>query len=162
MAEEESENSGPAPADPSGSRSRSRRRSGRGPRLRILLADDNPETREMIGRVLMARYEVETVADGAAALAALRRQRPDLVLTDATMPHVDGMMLVRKMREDPCTALIPVLLVSASVGEDIRGEALRAGADDFLEKPFSTRELLACVRDLLQRRPPSVATPQTS
>jgi CheY-like chemotaxis protein len=161
MAEEESENSGSAPESLFGSRARRRR--SRGPRPRILLADDNPETRDMLGRVLMARYDVETVADGAAALAALQRQRPDLVLTDATMPHVDGLMLVRKMREDPCTALIPVLLLSASVGEDIRGEALRAGADDFLEKPFSTRELLACVRGLLQKRPPPVAAPpQTS
>jgi DNA-binding response OmpR family regulator len=161
MAEEVPENGGPA-ANASEPRARSRRRRSGGPRMRIVLADDNSETREIVRRVLISRYDVESVGDGAAALDAIRRQKPDLVLTDATMPNIDGFALVRTLREDPCTARIPVLLVSARLGEETRAEAMRAGADDFLEKPFSSRELLACVTALLQKRPPPMPAPRAS
>ncbi len=132
-------------------RARGRRESIRGPRSRILLADDNSETRDVVRRVLMSRYEVDPVADGEAALEAIRRCPPDLILADATMPRMDGYALTRRLREDPVTARIPVVLLSARVGEDSRGEAVRAGADEYLEKPFNSRELLTCVRQLLER-----------
>lgn len=147
MADEVSESGAPDTA----SRIRNSAVSRRRPRPRVVLADDNDETREIIRRVLMNRYDVEPVIDGEAALAAVHRQLPDLVLTDATMPRLDGLALVRRLRADPVTAGIPVLLVSAKLGEEGRGGALRAGADEYLEKPFRSRELLARVRGLLER-----------
>jgi len=112
---------------------------------RILLADDNADMRDYVRR-LLAGYEVETVADGAAALRAARARRPDLLLTDVMMPGVDGFELLRALRLDPDTRDIPVILLSARAGEESRIEGLEAGADDYLIKPFSARELLARVQ----------------
>ena len=95
-------------------------------------------------------YRVEAVSDGAAALEAVRRQRPELVLSDVMMPRLDGFGLLRGLRADPDTATIPVILLSARAGEESRVEGMEAGADDYLVKPFSARELLARVRALLQ------------
>ena len=115
------------------------------PTARILLADDNADMRDYLKRLLSQQYEVETVADGTAALAAIRRQRPDLVLTDVMMPRLDGFGLLRELRADPHTQELPIILLSARAGEESRIEGLEAGADDYLTKPFSVRELLARV-----------------
>ena len=120
-------------------------RSGEGARPRILLADDNADMRDYVRRLLDERYEVVTVADGEAALAATREQRPELVLTDVMMPRLDGFGLLRRLREDPATVSIPVIMLSARAGEEARVDGLNAGADDYLIKPFSARELLARV-----------------
>jgi PAS domain S-box-containing protein len=112
---------------------------------RILVADDNADMREYIRRLLTA-YDVVTVADGAAALRSARARRPDLVLTDVMMPGVDGLELMRAFRADPALSYVPVILLSARAGEESRIEGLEAGADEYLVKPFSARELLACVR----------------
>ncbi len=122
-------------------------------RARILLADDNAGTRDYVRRLLIHRYDVEAVPDGEAALASAGREVPDLVVTDATMPRIDGYGLVRSLRLNPITANVPILFLSARVGEDTRTTALTAGADEYLEKPFSAGELLTCVRDLLHRSP---------
>jgi signal transduction histidine kinase len=114
-------------------------------RARILLADDNADMRDYVRRLLSRRYEVEAVADGEAALAAARERRPDLLLSDVMMPGLDGFELLRELRADPDTASIPVILLSARAGEESRIEGLEAGADDYLIKPFSARELLARV-----------------
>ncbi len=90
-------------------------------------------------------YEVTAVADGMAALAAARSRPPDLVLSDVMMPLVDGFRVLRELRDDPSTASIPVILLSARAGEESHVEGLEAGADDYLVKPFSARELLARV-----------------
>jgi signal transduction histidine kinase len=90
-------------------------------------------------------HEVETIGDGDAALAAIRRRRPDLVISDVMMPGLDGLELLRALRDDPATKALPVLLLSARAGEPARVEGLRAGADDYLVKPFSARELGARV-----------------
>jgi signal transduction histidine kinase len=112
---------------------------------RILLADDNADMRDYVHRLLSGRYEVEAVADGEAALAAARERRPDLVLADVMMPGKDGFELLRELRADLSTASIPVILLSARAGEESRVEGLEAGADDYLIKPFSARELVARV-----------------
>jgi PAS domain S-box-containing protein len=116
---------------------------------RILVADDNADMREYIRRLLTA-YDVVTVADGAAALRSARARRPDLVLTDVMMPGVDGLELMRAFRADPALSYVPVILLSARAGEESRIEGLEAGADEYLVKPFSARELLACVRAQLR------------
>jgi PAS domain S-box-containing protein len=114
-------------------------------RPRVLVADDNADMRQYVVRLLAGRYTVETVADGEAAAAAVKRRTPDLVLSDVMMPRLDGFGLLRELRADPRTAAIPVILLSARAGEDSRVEGMRAGADDYLVKPFSARELLARV-----------------
>jgi PAS domain S-box-containing protein len=116
---------------------------------RILLADDNADMRDYVRRLLTG-YEVETVSDGAAALSAARQRPPDLVLTDVMMPGLDGFELLRELRADPRTREVPVILLSARAGEESRIEGLAAGADDYLIKPFSARELLARVQAHLQ------------
>ncbi|NOT64088.1 MAG: PAS domain S-box protein, partial [Acidobacteria bacterium] len=120
------------------------------PQARILLADDNADMRDYVRRLLSANYEVEAVADGEAALTAARVRLPDLVLSDVMMPRLDGFGLLQALRADARTATIPVILLSARAGEESRVEGLEAGADDYLIKPFSARELLARVESNLQ------------
>jgi len=112
---------------------------------RILLADDNADMRDYVRRLLGDYYEVRSVSNGAEALAAVRDHRPDLVLTDVMMPELDGFGLLRELRENESTKTIPVILLSARAGEDARVEGMRAGADDYMVKPFTARELLARV-----------------
>jgi signal transduction histidine kinase/DNA-binding response OmpR family regulator len=117
---------------------------------RILLADDNADMRAYVERLLSKHWTVESVADGAAALAAAQRDPPDLVLSDVMMPVLDGHALLRALRADVRTRLIPVVLLSARAGEEAVVEGIEAGADDYLVKPFSSRELLARVRTHLE------------
>ncbi len=116
----------------------------------VLLADDNADMREYVRRLLAPRYEVEAVADGQAALETARRRRPALVLTDVMMPRLDGFALLRELRSDPGLRTVPVVLLSARAGEESRVGGLEAGADDYLVKPFSPRELLARVTTNLE------------
>ena len=115
------------------------------PRPRILLADDNADMRDYVRRLLANRYEVEAVTDGEAALQAACGQPFDLVLSDVMMPKLDGFGLLHALRSDERTRTIPVILLSARAGEESRVEGMGAGADDYLIKPFSARELLARV-----------------
>ena len=117
---------------------------------RIIVADDNADMREYLTRLLSQNWRVEAVADGGAALAAAHRERPDLVLTDVMMPVLDGFGLLRELRADASLASTPVLLLSARAGEEASVEGLVAGADDYLVKPFASRELLARVSTHLQ------------
>jgi PAS domain S-box-containing protein len=119
---------------------------GTGGPARVLLADDNADMREYLQRLLQARYEVTTVAEGLAALDSVRADAPDLVISDVMMPGLDGLDLVAALRSDPRTADVPVLLLSARAGQEAAIEGLEAGADDYLVKPFSAAELLARVR----------------
>lgn len=112
---------------------------------RILVADDNADMREYMVRLLGERWAIESVADGFAALEAVKAKRPDLVLTDVMMPKLDGFGLLRAIRGDPDLSDLPVIMLSARAGEEARVEGLDAGADDYLIKPFSARELLAQV-----------------
>jgi signal transduction histidine kinase len=117
---------------------------------RVLLADDNADMRAYVARLLRPHWEVEVVADGVEALAAARRHRPDLVITDVMMPNLDGFGLLRELRAAPALRAIPVIMLSARAGEEARVEGVEAGADDYLVKPFSARELVARVQSLLQ------------
>ncbi|CAA9363864.1 Two-component system sensor histidine kinase/response regulator hybrid [uncultured Microcoleus sp.] len=117
---------------------------------KILLADDNADMRDYIRRLLSGSYIVQTVADGVAALTAIEKNPPDLVLTDVMMPGMDGFELLRSLRSNPATQDIPIILLSARAGEESRIEGLAAGADDYLIKPFSARELLARVEASLK------------
>jgi PAS domain S-box-containing protein len=117
---------------------------------RVLVADDNADMREYLARLLRtAGYQVTAVTDGQAALGAVRAAVPDLVISDVMMPRLDGLGLVTALRADARTAAVPVLLLSARAGQEASVEGLRAGADDYLVKPFSAVELLARVRSNL-------------
>jgi len=117
----------------------------------VLVADDNADMREYLARLLRAAsYQVTAVTDGQAALDAVRADVPDLVISDVMMPRLDGLGLVAALRADARTAAVPVLLLSARAGQEASIEGLRAGADDYLVKPFSAVELLARVRSSLE------------
>ncbi len=116
---------------------------------RVLVVDDNSEMRSYLRRVLAGHFDVETVPDGQAALAAIRSSRPDLVLTDVMMPELDGFEFLRAIRADPDTARLPVIMLSARAGQESSVGGLDAGADDYLVKPFSRIELIARVRSNL-------------
>ncbi|WP_342709141.1 ATP-binding protein [Bradyrhizobium sp. B124] len=116
-----------------------------GRRQRILLADDNADMREYVRRLLEPFYDVEAVEDGRAALEAAWRRRPDLVLSDIMMPRLDGISLLNALRADKDMRGLPVIFLSARAGEEAKVEGLQIGADDYLVKPFSARELLARV-----------------
>ncbi len=110
----------------------------------VVLADDNADLRDYICRLLVGHgYEVEPVGDGEAALAALRNRRPDILVTDVMMPLLDGFGLLRAVREDAALRDLPVVMLSARAGDEAKVEGLDSGADDYLTKPFSSRELLA-------------------
>ena len=117
---------------------------------RILVVDDNADMRSYVRRLLGSRWEVETVADGQEALEAMRARKPDLVLTDVMMPRLDGFGLLRELRNDHDLRDLPAIVLSARAGEEARVEGLEAGADDYLTKPFSARELIARVNANLE------------
>jgi len=117
---------------------------------RVLLADDNADMRAYLRDLLAPHYAVDAVADGEQALALARTRRPDLILTDAMMPGIDGFALLAALRADAELREVPVIVVSARAGEESRIEGLAAGADDYVVKPFAARELLTRVRSLLE------------
>ena len=115
------------------------------PAARILVVDDNADMRDYLGRLLGKQWRVDTAPDSSAALEQISRGIPDLVIADIMMPGIDGFGLLRLLRDNQRTCSLPVMLLSARAGEEASEEALRAGADDYVIKPFSARELLARV-----------------
>jgi signal transduction histidine kinase/DNA-binding response OmpR family regulator/anti-sigma regulatory factor (Ser/Thr protein kinase) len=116
----------------------------------VLVVDDNPDMRAYIGGLLVKNYRVVSAADGFAALELVRNAPPDLVLTDVMMPGLGGFGLLAALRADRATLHVPVIMLSARSGDDATVEGLDAGADDYLVKPSSARELLARVRANLE------------
>jgi signal transduction histidine kinase len=119
-------------------------------KARVLLVDDNDDMRRYVARLLSDVYDVVAVADGQAALEYARAAPPDLVLSDVMMPRLDGFGLVKALRAEERTRTLPIILLSARAGEEAAVESLGTGADDYLVKPFSARELLARVRTHVQ------------
>ncbi|MGV9675338.1 SpoIIE family protein phosphatase [Nocardia sp. NPDC003482] len=108
----------------------------------VLIADDNADMRRHLDRVLSGRWRTLLVADGESALRAVREHRPDVIVADVMMPGMDGFQLIRAVRADPRTAATPVLLLSARAGAEAATDGFAHGADDYLPKPFGSRELI--------------------
>lgn len=124
-------------------------------KLRILIADDEPQITRVLRTGLTTRgYEVRVAADGESALDTFNDWRPDLVVTDLAMPNMDGLELCRRLR---LVSQVPVIVLSVKGEEKTKVEALDAGADDFITKPFSMEELLARIRATLRRAPAASA-----
>ncbi len=117
---------------------------------RVLIVDDNADMRDYLRRLLSERYIVETAMNGTQALEAIRRHPPDLVVSDIMMPGVDGFSLLRALRDDLRLINLPIIMLSARAGEEAVVDGLAAGADDYLIKPFSARELLSRVAARLE------------
>jgi signal transduction histidine kinase len=113
------------------------------PRPLVLVADDNTDMRDYVCRLLRGRYDIVTAEDGDQALKAARAKKPDLILSDVMMPQTDGFELLKAIRSDPDLKAVPVILLSARAGDEARVEGIEQGADDYLVKPFTGRELLA-------------------
>jgi signal transduction histidine kinase len=116
---------------------------------RLLIVEDNADMRTYLQRLLEGRGTAEAVGDGVEALEVARSWEPDLIVADVMMPGLDGLELLRAVRADPRLSPISVILLSARAGDEARVEALRAGADDYLVKPFVAAELLARVESQL-------------
>jgi DNA-binding response OmpR family regulator len=123
---------------------------------RVLVVDDEPEAVELVAFNLKgAGYDVTTASDGAEALNKARRIQPNLVILDVMMPEIDGMEVCKLMRRDPATSSIPIIMLTAKASEVDRVLGLELGADDYVVKPFSPRELVLRVKKLLERGKPA-------
>jgi adenylate cyclase len=116
----------------------------------VLVVDDVPQNVRLLEAVLSPKgFRVATASSGAEALDVLSKEHPDVVLLDILMPGMDGYEVCRRIREDPGTAFLPVIMITAS-GEQEKIRAIESGADDFVNKPFDQAELLARVRSLVR------------
>jgi DNA-binding response OmpR family regulator len=119
---------------------------------KILLVDDEADALEVLGfKLREAGFAPIFARDGARALASARNERPDLIVLDLMLPEVDGLEVCKILRRDPATASIPILMLTARAAEMDRVLGLELGADDYVTKPFSPRELVLRIRKLLQR-----------
>jgi DNA-binding response OmpR family regulator len=121
-----------------------------GERQLVLVADDDEDILVLVNTVLeRAGYEVVATRDGAEALAAAMQRRPDLAVLDVAMPELDGLEVLRRLREHASTSDVPVLLLSARVQEEDVKRGFDTGANAYVQKPFSPRELCDRVIELL-------------
>ncbi len=123
-----------------------------GVKPRILVVDDEPEAVELVEfNLKQAGYAVITAVDGAEALKKAHAQRPDLIVLDVMLPEMDGFEACKVLRLDPATARVPIIMLTAKAAEIDRVLGLELGADDYLTKPFSPRELLLRIKKILAR-----------
>src|SRR5262249_60750933 len=121
----------------------------------ILVVEDNAEMNRFLVEELARDYRVVSAFDGVEGLEVARARKPDLVVSDVMMPGLDGLALLRALRDDVDLSAAPVILLTARADEETLLEGLSGGADDYLSKPFSARELRARVRshlELVQKR----------
>ena len=122
---------------------------------RILIVDDEPDIVELLEYNLrQAGYSVVTARDGASAMAEVRRQRPDLILLDVMLPDISGTEICRRLRKDASTEGIPIMMITARGEEIDRVVGFELGADDYVTKPFSPREIVLRVQAVLRRARP--------
>ncbi len=120
---------------------------------KVLVVDDEPDAVELVSFNLKAAgYEVVTADDGNEAIKRARQHSPDLVLLDVMLPEVDGLEVCKLLRRDPVTSGVPIIMLTAKAAEIDRVLGLELGADDYMTKPFSPRELVLRVKNLLKRR----------
>lgn len=123
---------------------------------KILVVDDEPDALELLELKLReAGFAPVLASDGAKALTAVQADRPDLIVLDWMLPEVDGLEVCKILRRDPATATIPILMLTARAAEVDRVLGLELGADDYVAKPYSPRELVLRIRKLLQRAAPT-------
>ncbi|HEV2354759.1 MAG TPA: ATP-binding protein, partial [Puia sp.] len=123
---------------------------GFGSRATVLIVDDNADMRRHIQSVISGRYDILMAQNGMEALEIIAGHRPSLILSDLMMPVMDGAELLKRLKQDRDTSQIPVILITARAGEESRIEGFEMGADDYLVKPFSGRELLSRIRSQLR------------
>src|ERR1039457_2701536 len=129
-------------------------------RSKILVVDDEPEAVELVEfNLKQAGYEVFTAADGAEALTKSRAKTPNLIVLDLMLPEMSGLEVCKTLRRDPATAAIPIIMLTAKAAEIDRVLGLELGADDYLTKPFSPRELVLRIRTVLRRTKSAVPGP---
>jgi DNA-binding response OmpR family regulator len=122
-------------------------------RENILIVDDEPHLAFLLAEVLAeAGYDAHAIDNGHDALETVRRDPPDLMLLDVQMPGLDGFEVATRLKADPATASIPIIMLSAMAGRGARVIGLESGAEEYLAKPFDRVELLARVRNLLRLR----------
>jgi DNA-binding response OmpR family regulator len=130
---------------------------------RILVVEDDPDIAELLRHYLeRASHDVEVLAHGQEAIPRLRGHRPDLVILDRMLPGVDGLEICRLIRVSPALADLPVMMVTARAEESDRIVGLEVGADDYITKPFSAKEVVARVHALLRRSSRAAAASQTA
>ncbi|HKU56290.1 MAG TPA: response regulator [Gaiellaceae bacterium] len=121
--------------------------------VRVLVSDDEDDVRDLVVyRLSRSGYDVVEALDGEEAFRLATEQTPDLIVLDVMMPRVDGYELTRRLRAEPATSRVPVILLTARTQENDVSQGFEAGADDYLKKPFNPDELLARVRAVLGRR----------
>lgn len=120
---------------------------------RVLVADDEDDVRDLVVyRLSRSGYDVVEALDGEEAFRLATEQTPDLIVLDVMMPRIDGYELTRRLRAEPATSRVPVILLTARTQENDVSQGFEAGADDYLKKPFNPDELVARVRAVLGRR----------
>ncbi len=121
-------------------------------KLKILVVDDEPDAIELIEfNLKQAGFDVITAADGEEALQKARKSQPALVVLDVMLPEIDGLEVCKTLRRDPATASLPIIMLTAKAAELDRVLGLELGADDYVTKPFSPRELVLRIKKLLER-----------
>lgn len=131
-------------------------------RSKILVVDDEPEAVELVEfNLKQAGYEVITAMDGAEALVKSRAKTPNLIVLDLMLPEMSGLEVCKTLRRDPATAGIPIIMLTAKAAEIDRVLGLELGADDYLTKPFSPRELVLRIKKILARGPAAPANQDT-